>query len=189
MDPFSYLSVLISIILGLAITQILKGVRGMVLARARVVPYWPSFVFAALLLVISVQNWWSIFSMRNIPAAAWTFSMFALVLVQMIVWYLLAGLVLPDFFGEHPVDLRAHYFAHRKLFFSLFIVSLAVSLLRGLTNDHYPMSSADIAFQLFFLVASAGGVFIARDGYHKLMCVTSAVVFAIYVAMLHARLH
>jgi len=189
MDPFSYLSVLISIILGLAITQILKGVRGMVLARARVVPYWPSFVFAALLLVISVQSWWSIFNMRNIPADAWTFSMFALVLVQMIMWYLLAGLVLPDFFGESPVDLRVHYFAHRKIFFGLFIVSIAISLLRGLTNYHFPVSGTDIAFQLFFAAVSVGGFFIARDGFHKLMCVTSAIVFAAYVALLHARLH
>ena len=35
MDAFSYLSVLISIILGLAVTQILKGFRGIVLSRAR----------------------------------------------------------------------------------------------------------------------------------------------------------
>jgi hypothetical protein len=189
MDPFSYLSVLISIILGLAITQILKGVRGMVLARARVVPYWPSFVFAALLLAIAVQTWWSMFGMRNIPAAAWTFSMFGLVLLQMIAWYLLAGLVLPDFFGEQPVDLRVHYFAHRKLFFALLVGSLAISLLRGLTNDHYPMDGADLGFQLFFVAAAVGGFFIARDGYHKLMCVVSVVVFGAYVAMLHTRLH
>jgi hypothetical protein len=69
-DPFSYLSVLISIILGLAITQILKGVRGMVLARSRVVAYWPTFVFAGLLLAIAVQSWWSLFAMRNIPTSA-----------------------------------------------------------------------------------------------------------------------
>ena len=161
----------------------------MVLARTRVVPYWPSFVFAALLLAIAVQTWWSMFGMRNIPTAAWTFSMFGLVLLQMIAWYLLSALVLPDFFGEQPVDLRAHYFAHRKLFFGLFIGSLGISLLRGLTNDHYPMSSADLAFQLFFIAVALGGIFIARDGYHKLMCIVSAVVFAVYVAMLHTRLH
>ena len=32
MHPFEYLSVLISIILGLAITQLLKGIRGILLA-------------------------------------------------------------------------------------------------------------------------------------------------------------
>src|SRR6185312_11679923 len=41
-DAFNYLSVLLSIILGLAITQILKGFRGLTLSRSRVVAYWPS---------------------------------------------------------------------------------------------------------------------------------------------------
>ena len=188
MDPFSYLSVLISIILGLAITQILKGVRGMVLARARVVPYWPTFVFAGLLLAISVQSWWSLFAMRNIPTSAWTFSMFAFVLAQTIAWYMLAALVLPDFFGEQPDDLRAHYFAHRQVFFGLFIVALAISLCRDLSNDAYPADRVDLAFQLYFVAVSIGGFLIKRDWYHKSMCVMSAVAFAVYIGLLHERL-
>ena len=39
MAAFDYLAVLISIILGLAITQVLKGYRGMALARARLVMF------------------------------------------------------------------------------------------------------------------------------------------------------
>jgi hypothetical protein len=35
MDAFSYLSVLLSIIIGLAITQVLQGYRGLLLARHR----------------------------------------------------------------------------------------------------------------------------------------------------------
>jgi len=41
MDEFSYLSVLLSVILGLAVTQILKGFRGLLLSRARIQVYWP----------------------------------------------------------------------------------------------------------------------------------------------------
>jgi hypothetical protein len=55
MDAFSYLSVLISIILGLAVTQVLQGFRGLMLARSRVRAYWPSMVWAVALLLIDVQ--------------------------------------------------------------------------------------------------------------------------------------
>ena len=41
MNEFSFLSVLISVILGLAVTQILKGFRGIVLSRGRIKMYWP----------------------------------------------------------------------------------------------------------------------------------------------------
>jgi hypothetical protein len=52
MDEFSYLSVLISVILGLAVTQILKGFRGILLSRARIRIYWPVIAWAALLLLV-----------------------------------------------------------------------------------------------------------------------------------------
>ena len=49
MDQFSYLSVLLSIILGLAITQVLKGFRGLLLtsaSRAAVFLYTAPFFVA-----------------------------------------------------------------------------------------------------------------------------------------------
>jgi len=111
MDQFNYLSVLLSIVIGLAITQILKGYRGIVLARRRVDAYWPVLLWSATLLMINVQSWWAMFAMRNVRV--WTFAGFAVVLAQTIVQYMLSAIVLPDFFGDERVDLREHYFAHR----------------------------------------------------------------------------
>jgi hypothetical protein len=71
MDEFSYLSVLLSVVLGLAVTQILKGFRGLVLSRAHVRLYWPVIGWAVLVLLVCFQNWWSMFGMRN--RHGWTF--------------------------------------------------------------------------------------------------------------------
>jgi hypothetical protein len=49
MDEFSYLYVLLSVILGLAVTQILKGFRGLLLSRARIQLYWSVIGWAVLL--------------------------------------------------------------------------------------------------------------------------------------------
>ena len=65
MDEFSYLSVLLSIILGLAVTQILTGFRGLLQSRARVQVYWPAIAWAFLLLVICAQSWWAMFGLRS----------------------------------------------------------------------------------------------------------------------------
>jgi len=92
-DAFAYLSVLISIILGLAITQVLQGLRGLVIARARVRMYWPSVAWAILMLLVSVQSWWAMFGMRQLES--WSFAQFTVVLVQVIATYMLAALVLP----------------------------------------------------------------------------------------------
>src|SRR5512132_2114979 len=90
MDEFSYLSVLIFVILGLAVTQILKGFRGILLSRTLIRIYWPVIAWAALLLLVCVQSWWAMFELRQYQP--WTFAAFAVVLLQTILTYMLAGL-------------------------------------------------------------------------------------------------
>ena len=55
MDEFSFLSVLISVILGLAVTEILQGFRGLLLSRTRIQIYWPVIGWAFLVLLVSFE--------------------------------------------------------------------------------------------------------------------------------------
>jgi len=70
MDSFTYVSVLLSIVLGLAITQVLLGLRGLILTRAKVKLYTPTLIWAVVALLISIQAWWASFAMREQPR--WT---------------------------------------------------------------------------------------------------------------------
>lgn len=186
MDAFSYLSVLLSIILGLAITQTLKGVRGVVLARALVVPYWPSFVLVGFLLMVDVQSWWSMFGMRAI--SNWMFPMFAVVLLQTVVLYMLAALVLPDFFGEKTVDLRAHYYGHRRIFYGLLVALIVVSFLKEFALGSLTGEGMNLLFHLCFVVLAVTGLVTSREPYHKLLVVAMPIMMIAYIALLFARL-
>src|SRR5438045_1231650 len=104
MDAFSYLSVLLSIILGLAITQVLQGLGKLMQARARVTFFWPPVVIALTLLMMFVQSWWAMFGLRT--QRIWTFAGFAVVILQTILSYLMAALILPEVPPEGRVDLR-----------------------------------------------------------------------------------
>jgi hypothetical protein len=61
MDEFGYLAVILSIILGLSVTQLLQGLSNVINARDRVRIYWPAIGWALLLLVIDVQAWRALF--------------------------------------------------------------------------------------------------------------------------------
>ncbi|MEP6938447.1 MAG: hypothetical protein ABI846_01690 [Rudaea sp.] len=188
MDAFNYLSVLLSIILGLAITQILKGVRGLVLSRERVVLYWPTLVFAAFLFLIDTQAWWAFFEMRRVQT--WTFVKFAIVLAQTTSLYLLAALVLPDFFGEDTIDLRKHYYAHHRIFFSLFVVTLVASLSKTyVLEGHLPDNPVDVAFQLGWMVVAVIAAITRREWFHKLFSIVGSLAFLVYIALLFTHLH
>jgi hypothetical protein len=186
MDAFSYLSVLISIILGLAITQILQGIRGVVIHRRRLVMYWPSVAWAGLLLLINVQSWWAMYGMRNLQT--WTFIAFAMVLLQVTVLYMLAALVLPDFSASERKDLKQHYFEQTRWFYGLAVFLLVVSVVKDVVLDGSLPNTTNLLFHLMFFVVWALAAFVKAESYHQWIPLVMIVSFGAYIALLFARL-
>ncbi|QIK96918.1 hypothetical protein G7076_11230 [Sphingomonas sp. HDW15A] len=116
MDAFSYLAVLLSVILGLAIQQVLQGYRALALNRRRVRLYWPSLAWSGIILLMVAQHWWASFSLSE--HGEWDFADFAAILIQTALIYIMAGLVLPDIPADEPLDLKDHYFRERLPFFA-----------------------------------------------------------------------
>ncbi|MGZ3377182.1 MAG: hypothetical protein ACXU8S_11345 [Phenylobacterium sp.] len=186
MDAFSYLSVLLSIILGLAITQILMGYRGLLLARGRVRFYGPTIVWSGLLLVIAAQNWWSSFGLSY--HRDWTFLQFSTVLLQTVLLYMMAGLVLPDIPASEPVDLRAHYFRERRPFYGAFVLMLGVSVSKDWILQGRLPAPENLAFHAVFVSLSLLAFFIRRPRFHEIATPVGAAVMAAYVTLLFFRL-
>lgn len=186
MDAFSYLSVLISLILGLAITQVLGGFRGLMQARAQTAHYWPSVLWAILVIVISVQSWWAMYDLRGYEG--WTFLGFAAVLAQTVVLYLLAALVLPDFVGGEEVDLRSYYYDQRRWFFALLVLLIVTSILKGLVLTGSWPRPLDLAFHAAFVGAALVAMATPRPRVHEALAVLTALLIGAYIALLFARL-
>lgn len=185
-DAFSYLSVLISLILGLAITQVLGGIRGLMQSRSRLVGYWPAVTWAILVVVISVQSWWSMYGLRHYEP--WAFVGFAAVLSQTVVLYLLAALILPDFVGDAAVDLRQHYYGQRRWFFALLVVLILASIGKQLALQGTLPPPVDLAFHAAFAALGLSGVLIGRPRYHELLAIAGTLLIGAYIALLFARL-
>ena len=59
MNKAEYLSVLVSIIVGMGLSHLLASLARLIVARARVRIYWVSLVTAAVAFLAHVQFWWS----------------------------------------------------------------------------------------------------------------------------------
>ena len=126
MDEWGFLSVIVSIILGLSITQLLEGISQLINERDRVSFYGPAVGWCLLLLVIDVQAWWAMFGYRD--RHVWTFAQFGTLLLEVILLYLLAALALPNITGgEGQVDLRRNYFRHKGWFFGFFVSCCSIA--------------------------------------------------------------
>jgi hypothetical protein len=186
-DEFNYLAVLISIILGLGITQLLTGVGKLINARERVRWYWPVGAWACFLLVIHVQTWWAMFGLRQ--HREWDFLGFLVVLLQPILLYLLSALVFPDWGAQvSEVDLRANYYAHAGWFFGLAMAAVAVSLLKDLVLEGRLPAPLNTGIQLAFFALGAVAAFTRREWFHKLLIGVNALLYSVYIVALFARL-
>src|SRR5260221_4591987 len=114
MDTFSYLSVLISIVLGLGITNLLGGMATLLSRRADVRMYWPLPIWLVTLFLMHVQTWWTMFGLRRV--GHWTFAEFLIVLMQPVLLYLMTALVQPGRAPAAALDLKAAFLADPRPF-------------------------------------------------------------------------
>ncbi|MFL6584753.1 MAG: hypothetical protein ACJ8KU_09590 [Chthoniobacterales bacterium] len=186
MDEFSYLSVLLSVVIGLAVTEILQGFRGRIVSAARVRSYWPARVWSVTLLLVCAQTWWAMFGLRS--RHTWTFDEFLVLLTQVIVLYLVCGLLYPDFAGTGEIDLRAHYFAQRRRFFSFVVIAALTSIARDMILYHSLPNPRNLTYHIVFVVTSIIAIITANEWYHKALALFMACAFVNYITTLFVRL-
>jgi hypothetical protein len=186
MDAFSYLSVLLSVILGLAIQQVLLGYRGLALSRDKVRWYAPPLIWSGLVLLIVVQHWWSSFGLAS--RAGWSFAAFATVLVQTALIYMMAGLVLPDVPSGDAIDLKVHYYRERPIFFGAGVAAILWNCVREyMLYDRLP-HRLDLGFNALFLALALTAIWSRRERLHEALAGLMVILFTAYIALLFARL-
>jgi hypothetical protein len=184
MEAFDYLSVLVSIILGLGITQLLSGFGTWLEQRQSFRAYGPAIAWAGFLLLVHVQTWWTMYGMRGFDS--WNFLQFAVVLLQPIILYLLAVIVLPGPNAPQN-DPRANFHMQRRWFFGLLMGIVVVSLLKDASRFELP-DAANIGFHAIFFAIALIGFFSAREGVQRALAFGSFAAFGIYIALLFAEL-
>ena len=186
MDEWGFLSVIVSIILGLSITQLLQGISEMINERERVRFYQPALGWTVLLLIVDVQAWWAMFGYRN--RHDWTFLQFSTVLMEVILLYLLAALALPNFAGSAVIDLRANYLKHKSWFFGFLILVLLDSLLKTFVVDGGLPGALDLGFHFIWITTALIAAAIKSDWYHKAFLYFSYALVLTYIGLLFTNL-
>ena len=113
MTHFEYVMVIVSIILGLGLTVVLRGLSK--LARSEnpsaVVVIWGFF-----LLLLFLQTWWALWDLKQIQL--WTQPDFLFITIYCCIMYAMAELLLP--MASRPdTDWVAHFMSVRKWYFLL----------------------------------------------------------------------
>jgi hypothetical protein len=186
MDAFSYLSVILSIVLGLGMTQILTAFGRLIRHRDRVEEDWLPILWAVSLLVIFVQVWWAMFGMR--VRREWTFFEFSIVLAQTATLYVMAAVALPEDVPEAGVDLRAYYERNHRWFFAWFLATLVISVCKDVVLSGRLPGVYNLGFHLVLAAGCLLGMVLRRYRHHQILGVVFAGVIAVYIGLLFTRL-
>ena len=186
MTPFEYLSVLVSIIVGLALTQLLSGMARLIQLRRRIPMHAPTLLWMGLLFLIDIQVWWVAFERR--ATLQWTFFTFLLYLLIPIGVFLLSYLVLPDMGDEDAPDLAANFEGNRVWFLCLLSALPAISLLEQWVRERALHWDGDVAFRVGFLALSLVAARARGSRVHLWIALVALSAFVGYVLLLFVRL-
>ena len=123
MDPYEYLTIFISVVLGLAVVHLLSGVSLILDTRVRQRVDWINLVWTTNVFVTTLLVWWFNFSLTAVQV--WTLLHFLDLVAYAVVLYLLSGLLFPVQ-GAEIIDFRAHFEANRTRFFIVWLAFQAV---------------------------------------------------------------
>jgi hypothetical protein len=147
-SAFEYVTVFISIILGLGVTQILTGIADLVHQNNRVKVYWPHLLWIFLVLIMHVHEWWVTFELRSLEK--WRLALFLFVLLYPVTLFILARLLFPFGFTEGPIDLKKFYYENYRRIFLFGSILALLSILDNLLLRDY--AAQDIAAQSTVLI-------------------------------------
>lgn len=113
---FDYFGVLISVIFGLTLTHLLRGLARLIQLRQEARPYWVHIIWTINVIIYVLAIWWGMYWWKGL--AEWTAEWFFFIALYSITIFLWAYLLFPAEFEAH-LDFDAYYYRNRGWFFGL----------------------------------------------------------------------
>jgi hypothetical protein len=172
MTPFEYVSVLISIVLGLGITQIVTGIADIIHRWEKAKLYWPHLFWIVLVFFLHLQEWWLLFELRTVTE--WRIPTFFLTILYPINLFILARVLFPG--DQSETDLRTFYHSNYRKFFLLVAVLAFISFIDNIFIHNFPLSDSAVPIILmaFMIWGSARGI--QQEWIHKALVIILLVV-------------
>ena len=132
MTLFEFIMVLVSIIIGMSVTELLAGIADTITHKKSRTFSWIHVLLSIGLLIASIQSWWELWEFSGI--AEWSFLNLLLILLPPVLLYLIARILNPG--REFSGSLNDYYFhTARKIWVLASLAVIIGNSFRALINE------------------------------------------------------
>lgn len=167
MDIREHSITLVSVIVGLGLTELLANLNRLVRARAEVRWHALPLLWAGVCLLLVVNLWWCIYLGAIGIATPSSAGEFLLYLAVPVLLYLVCAAVLPDRDATVAPDLRGDYFEGSRYFSTLLCAYVAATLLQAWFGvGHLEWTSVTTTLRVGILVVLLPLAWVRAPWYH-----------------------
>ncbi|MEQ8474156.1 MAG: hypothetical protein RIC35_23375 [Marinoscillum sp.] len=142
MDPFEYVVVLQSLILGLGIAQLLTGSADVISNLKNVKPGFAHSFMVFNIFLMHLQEWWYSYQ-YGLEITAWTLPIVIVLLIYPILLFILARMLFPTGLRGNEKDLKEYFFDQWQWFYAILVAIPVVSMFQNVL-----ISGKDISLQI-----------------------------------------
>lgn len=178
MSVFEYIIPIVSIVVGLAITDLAASFHRLLRARKSVKWDWVLLVLALNLLLLILINWWYVYQ-TNMSGAYNSLGVFIPLIISFLLQYIWTASVLPDEIPTEGIDLKVYYAENSSyiwwsgfavLFFGAFANAIRIATSHQFDINFIDLiSTVDIAKLLILSIFPVLLARIKRRSFHAVM--------------------
>jgi uncharacterized membrane protein YfhO len=149
---FEYLGILIAVILGLALTHLVRGLSRLIHNRRTAKIWWPHALWTVNILIFVLGVWWGMFWWNSLHE--WTIQQFFFIAGYCTILFLLSSMLYPP---ECPddIDYERYFLDNKNWFFSIQLVAWLFDIAESLAKDATHLRNVPPQYVAFFPVVLA----------------------------------
>jgi hypothetical protein len=189
MDVYLHVRVLLSMILGLGVGHLLRGVSRIVQHPRKYKIYWVHLVWTLFLFLYLIHFWWWEFYLQKV--AEWTFPLYFFIAIYATLLFLLCSLFYPDEMSEYD-GYRGYFFSRRQWIFTLMTLLFVADIIDTLIKGGDYRARLGVFFELrtsAYLLLSVLAIKIRAPRFHAFFAVFALITEVLIIFKLYLTIH
>ena len=189
MDVYLHVKVLLSMILGLGVAHLLRGVARIVQHPRKYTIYWVHLVWVLFLFLYLIHFWWWEFYLQRV--AQWTFPLYFFIAIYATLLYLLCSLFFPDEMDEYD-GYRGYFYSRRQWIFTfmaiLFVADVIDTFIKG-PDYRARLGMFYVVRTAAYILLSLLAVKIRNPRFHAVFAILAVAGEALNIVKLYLTIH